>query len=150
MKSPFQFSRHIAQPYPQYQEYPNVPLPHLFCLLKWLRVCSLSFLYFKASIKWNFLLTSISTSLIIKCKINMRKREQNNNKIEICDSKSQFQPRCFPSPRCINSLYAGHCPQNLGRQLTSSYLKQNPLFSKKPAPLFFLQALTECLFQALS
>lgn len=39
-------------------------------------------------------------------------------------------------------LYLQQCPQNFCRQLTSSYVKQNPSFSQKLASSFFLQVNT--------
>lgn len=81
-------------------KYRDVPIPHLFCILYMSSVCSLNHSHdLKAPIKWNSLLTSISTSLIRRCKINVKQCEQNHNYTRICDCKPQLQPRCFPSSR---------------------------------------------------
>lgn len=112
MKSSSLLLRHIVQPYPQHWlEIPLYAHSSRFLLTLPASVCALNYSHdFKASIKWNSLLTSISTSLIIKCKINVRQCEQNYNETRISDCKPQLQPRCFPSSKCIHSAVCRTLP----------------------------------------
>lgn len=118
----------------------HMPLPYPFCLLYMCPMCTFNHSHdFKAPIQCHSLLTSISISLIMKCKINVRKREQIN-KLEFVTPNLSFSQDVSPAQDVFTQLSIGHCPRISAGHSVLSYPTQNLLFFQKPAVSFLPQA----------